>query len=82
MRAIAKSGYKQAINNVLNSLLSTATKMEKAFLLIFTDCLTDGTLVHTLTSMVRYRRGSRYSFGHFRTRRMRCKREVESDLAM
>ena len=36
--------------NVLNSLLSTATKMEKAFLLIFTDCLTDGTLVHDLTS--------------------------------
>ena len=58
MKAIAKSGYKQAINNVLNSLLSTATKMEKAFLLIFTDCLTDGTLVHALTTMVRYRRGS------------------------
>ena len=27
--------------------------MEKAFLLIFTDCLTDGTLVHDLTVVVK-----------------------------
>lgn len=60
--------------------------MEKAFLLIFTDCLTDGTLVHDLTEWSRTWTWTSqipwYSFGHFRTRRMRCKREVESDLAM